>query len=620
VMFGPYPSLLSLFANVILVLFLLVGINRVLDRFAPKIAFGQGELLTIYTILAISTGMAGQSGLNIVSGMIGHGAWFGTPESGWDRFAAAFPDWLVIRDRDVLRGHYLGNSSLYRAEVLRAWAVPVLSWTLLFCLFLLVAYCVNVLVRRQWADRERLTFPIVWLPLEMTETGRGAAFFRNRLMWAGFAVAAGLNLYNGIAFLFPVMSPLPIGIVNLKPLFTAKPWSAIDWFPVTLYPIAIGLGYLLPLDLLFSCWFFYFFWKGQMVLSNAMGWDIRPDFPYIREQGFGSVFGLFCFYLWSGRRHYADILRRALTSSNRIHHPDAPGGRSKTGIDEGLSDRAALLGIAVGLAGLLLFCLAAKVALWVSLLFFALYLPLLIVVSRIRAELGAPIHDFTFMGPDNMMTRGLGAANFRQNDLAFLSLSYPLTYSRSNDTMPIALESMQMARLRGLDARRMFGVILLATVFGTLCTFWAYEHQAYQWGTAAKWNAGTHFAQESYSRMASWDGGLLDQRPNVGGCLGMGAGLCLTLLLMALRQRIPGFPFHPIGFAVSSAWAINIVWLPLLIAWLCKGLAIRYGGLRVYRQMLPFFLGLVLGDCVMGSLWGLLSLALNARTYNFFGA
>jgi len=30
-------------------------------------------------------------------------------------------------------------------------------------------------------------------------------------------------------------------------------------------------------------------------------------------------------------------------------------------------------------------------------------------------------------------------------------------------------------------------------------------------------------------------------------------------------------------------------------------------------------LGLALGDCVMGSGWSLLSLALNTRTYNFFG-
>src|SRR5262249_52741091 len=159
------------------------------------------------------------------------------------------------------------------------------------------------------------------------DAGTGAAFFRNRLMWAGFAAAAGLNLYNGIAFLYPALSPLPLGIIDLKPLLTVKPWNAVDWFPVTLYPLIIGLGYLLPLDLLFSCWFFYFFWKGQLVVANAMAWDTTPDFPFVREQGFGAVFGLFCFTLWSGRRTYAEIVRRALTE-NRPARETPPEGLS----------------------------------------------------------------------------------------------------------------------------------------------------------------------------------------------------------------------------------------------------------------------------------------------------
>ncbi len=615
VMFGPYPSLLSLFANCIFTLFLFSLFNKLLRRYRSDLAFHQGELLTIYTMLTISTGMAGQSGLNIAIGMVGHGAWFGSSENGWNAFAKSFPDWMVIRDREVLRGHYLGNSSFYRPEILRAWIVPTLSWTLFFCLILLVAYCINVLVRRQWADHERLTFPIIWLPIQMTEGGNGTEFFKNRLMWAGFVVAAGLNLYNGLAFLYPIMQPIPLGIIDLKPLFTIKPWNAIDWFPITLYPIAIGLGYLLPLDLLFSCWFFYFFWKAQLVFSSAMAWDATPDFPFVREQGFGSIIALFGIYIWSGRRHYSAIFKSAF----RKGKPE-PKVHTRNTSPEALSDRAALIGIGIGFIGFIVFTLLMKVTLWVAVLFFILYIAFLTVVTRIRAELGAPIHDFTFMGPDNIMTRAAGTTSFRQTDLAFLSLSYPLTYSRSNDTMPIALESMQMAKMRHIESRKMMAVILFTTFFGAISTFWAYEHQAYQLGTAAKWNAGTHFARESYERMSSWNGGVLDGQYSSGGILAIGAGVLLTLILMVLRQDLPGFPFHPIGFAVSSAWAINIVWLPLLIAWICKGLTMRYGGLRIYRMLLPFFLGLILGDCVMGSLWGLLSLFLNMRTYNFFGA
>src|SRR5581483_12389393 len=57
VMFGPFPSTISLFANVVFLLFLFVGLTALLRRFAPRLAFSQGELLTLYTMLAISTGI-----------------------------------------------------------------------------------------------------------------------------------------------------------------------------------------------------------------------------------------------------------------------------------------------------------------------------------------------------------------------------------------------------------------------------------------------------------------------------------------------------------------------------------------------------------------------------------
>lgn len=610
VMFGPYPSTISLFANVIFVLFLFVGLNACLRRYAPKLAFGQGELLTIYTMLAISTGLAGLDGVGILSQMMPHGAWFGA-RNHWE-FLDAFPPWLVVTDREAVRGHYLGNTTFYHLATLKVWIVPMLAWTGFITLLLFVANCINVLVRRQWADNERLTFPITWLPIQMTEEGVGISLFRNRLLWAGFALAAGLSLWNGLAFLYPSLPAIPLGITDLKSFFATKPWTAIDWFPITFYPLAIGLGFLLPLDLLFSCWFFYLYWQMQVVVSNAMSWDTTPDFPFIKEQGFGSIVGLFLFYLWSGRKAYAAIWRNALVSFR-------PGVTPQS-TTEALSDRAALLGLALGVVGLLLFCLAAKVAWWIAAIFFALYLPTIAVIARLRAELGAPVHDFHFMGPDAMLSRVVGSSVMKPADMAFFTFTFSLTRAHRSDTMPVGLEGLQMAKLRHLDARRTFGAIMLAVVLGTLAAFWAFEHQAYALGASAKFNQGYGHAMQAFQRTNSWFDHSLDPKPNTQATLAMLLGLCTTLGLFVLRLRFFGFPFHPIGYAISSSWAINLVWMPLLIAWVFKGLTLRYGGLATYRRFVPFFLGLILGDCVMGSIWALLGLLLNARTYNFFGA
>jgi len=618
VLFGPYPSTISLFANAVFALFVFVGLNRLLRRFAPRLAFSQGDLLVIYVMLGISTGLAGLDGVCSLNQIIAHGAWF-NPNGAWTKFLNAFPPWLVVRDKSVLRGHFLGHSSLYDAEVLRAWIAPVICWTFFITLLLFVANCVNVLVRRQWADQERLTFPLIWLPLAMVDEGPG--FFGSGLMWMGFAVAGGLNLWNGAAFLLPSLPSIPLGITDFKPLLTMKPWVGIDWLPVTFYPMVVGLGYLLPLDLLFSCWFFYLFWKAQLVITNAFAWDTTPDFPFIKEQGFGAVMGLFLFYLWSGRRTYAAIWRRAWQKS--ADDALTSGARPQ----EALSDRSALLGIALRAAGLILFCRAAGVAWWVACAFFALYLPTLIVITRIRAELGPPVHDFHFMGPDNMIPRIAGTSGLHQGDLAFFTFSFAFTRAHRSDTMPIGLEALQMARVRlpgsstgPSQAVRMFSAVMIAVVAGTLSAFWAFEHQAYQVGAATKFNQGFGFASEAFTRMASWVGGTLDARPNMMAISAVVVGLATSCILFLLRLRFYGFPFHPIGYAISSSWAINLVWVPLLIAWVLKGLTMRYGGLRAYRRALPFFLGLILGDCVIGTVWGLVSLAFNVRTYSSFGA
>lgn len=617
VMFGPYCSTISLFANAIFILSLLVGANALLRHRAPLLAFSQAELFTVYTMVAISTGLAGLDGVTILNQMIPHGAWFATPSNGWTTFLDGFPDWLVIKDREALRGHFLGNSTLYAAHHLRAWAVPVVAWTLFVTLLLWTTMCMNVLVRRQWQDRERLSFPIAWLPLEMTEPGGG--FFRSRLMWAGFATAAGLGLLNGTAFLYPSWPMIPIGLYDLKPYFTAKPWDAIDWFPTTLYPLAIGLGYLLPLDLLFSCWFFFLFWKAQMVVSNIFAWDAVPDFPFVREQGLGAVLGLFVFYLWTGRRYFAETWRSALPASRRSGpSPRSPGPLNAQ--REALSYRAALLGLALGFGGIVAFCLVGGMTLWLAITFFAIYLAIVFVVNRIRAELGPPVHDFHFIGPDRLIPMATGVAGWRHNDLAMMSMFWYLNRAHRGDVSPVGLEGLYAAHKSGWEPGRMLAAVMLAVFLGALFSFWAHEHQAYQLGATAKFNQGAGHAQQQFQKLAGWVDGTQDSRPNVPALWATGVGFGSCLALLWTRLRFVGFPLHPIGYAISSNWSIHLVWLPLFLAWLAKGVFLRYGGLATYRRFLPFFMGLILGDCLQGCFWGVVSLALNMRTYNFFGA
>ena len=97
-------------------------------------------------------------------------------------------------------------------------------------------------------------------------------------------------------------------------------------------------------------------------------------------------------------------------------------------------------------------------------------------------------------------------------------------------------------------------------------------------------------------------------------------GMVCCTALSAMRMRFLWWPFHPIGYAISGSWSMNLVWMPMLIAWIAKGSILKWGGLRLYRTLLPFFLGLILGDIMMGCLWSLIGIVLGVETYSFWGA
>jgi hypothetical protein len=96
-------------------------------------------------------------------------------------------------------------------------------------------------------------------------------------------------------------------------------------------------------------------------------------------------------------------------------------------------------------------------------------------------------------------------------------------------------------------------------------------------------------------------------------------GALFTLLLLALRARCLWFPLHPIGFAFAGSYAMYTVWFSFLLGWLFKLLVTRYGGLRGYLLLRPFFLGLVLGDCLMASFWALVGAATGVEYPPFSG-
>ncbi len=613
VMAGPFVTTISLFGNAVFLLALLLLANVGLRRWTPRHALSQAELLLAYSMLAMSAAFAGLDMVSILIQMMTHPVWF-TNTPGLAKYVDHLPKELIVPDAAVLRGFFNGNDTFYQWRYVSVWIRPVLVWTGFTTLLVFVMQCVNVLVRKQWADRERLSFPLTVLPLEMTAPeGR---LWRSRLMWIGFFLAGGIDLLNGFAFFYPSLPSIPVTHVNIQPMLTEKPWRAMGFTCYSFYPFAIGLGYLLPVDLLFSCWFFYFFWKAQLVLSNAMGWDTVPEFPFIKQQAFGGYLAILLFLLYLSRRSLAQIWRRILVGTSRRVGAGAPPDEFDD-TREGMSYRSAAICVAAGASGITAFFVWVGLPWWLAWLSVVLYYAMSIAITRIRAEFGPPVHDAHFSGPDSMLPTALGTVGMDAHQLTALNWFWWFNRGYRSHPMPFGLEALRLADRTAANHRIFFWGVMLSVVVGVLAAFWAYLHLGYAMGVAAKWRSGTSHAVQGYSRLNGWLNN--PAVANVGANWALAVGFITSATLFLLRVRFFGFPFHPIGYAISGSWSINLVWMPLFFAWVVKLLVLRYGGLRVYLQLLPFFLGLTLGQTLVGCAWSLFGLATGIQTYSFWG-
>jgi hypothetical protein len=143
--------------------------------------------------------------------------------------------------------------------------------------------------------------------------------------------------------------------------------------------------------------------------------------------------------------------------------------------------------------------------------------------------------------------------------------------------------------------------------------FWALLHFGY---SSATGSGGLWYARRPYQRLANWLQHPTGWSP--GNLLSYGFGFGVVMVLPTVRMMFPSLPFHAIGFAISPSWSMHLIWFPICVGWCCKSLILRYWGAAGYRTWLPLFLGLILGDYVVGGGWSLASLITGQSMYAFW--
>jgi hypothetical protein len=612
------------------VLLLLVVANIFLKKVLKPLAFAPAELLVIYVMMTVSTVVSSSGGIHFVVPTITAAFYYANDSNGWaGLFHQYIPDWIAQKNRDALTGFYVGNAPVPWS----VWVTPFLTWLAFLTIFTFATLCIVAILRRQWVDRERLSFPTVAVPVEMIRDSEG--FFKNRLLWLGFAIPFAIDVLNTLHLNIPPVPYIPTRTADqpdIGTFFTLPPWNAIGPTPISFYPFVIGIAYLLSVELTFSCWFFWLITKLERVFGAATGISAgatgggQSVWPFLGHQGAGAFLALTLVGLYLSRSYLKEVwviaFSRAIPNTknqkpkteNQKPTPDTQPPAPDA--DEPLSYRWAFLGLFACLFLSVGWCVAAGMRSSVAFTLIVLSLFYMIAAARIRAETG----NAWLFGPEvdayKVMTTSFGTTVYQPADLTILA--YVRNAIASFDlrclSMPNQFDAYKMADTLNVSKRRLTFALLLAIVIGIAVSIVIGLMIWYAYGAGAKadqWR--TSMGRQPFDQLS--DALKTPVKADLSGSLAIGAGFLITTALMLLRTHFTWWTLHPVGYAMANTSTMNQVWLPFFIAWLVKLIVLRYGGMRLYRQSLPFFYGVIVGDFLAGGLTTLLGCFTGINVY-----
>ena len=576
----------SQLAHVFLFLLILL-VNPVIGYLYRGWMLNRSELLVIFILMALGNAAPNilSYWLPVVSGPLYHAS----AENNWLVTVIPYiPDWLVPNDLDGISAFFEGAEDQTTDLPFDVWLVPALGWLPVIVAFYLATISSMVMIRRQWVEKERLIYPIMQLSLDMVRPDPGGSvfgpFFRSKIMWLGFSVPVIVGTIIGLHAYFPFVPTIDM-------------FLPFPFFSPRLSFATLGFFFLVQRELVLALWVFTVFKELQLGLYGAIGWGTETEpvigigsyaLPSLVHQSMGAMIVLVLGGMWVAREHLQRIVRAAFTKD--------PVDDS----EEIMSYRGAFWTLLLSVAAMLIWLaqigfplLAGAALLFCTFIVF-------VALTRIISEGGVAVIYTPLEAPDAALS-AIGTSAFSARGLVGLTFARTFTVDLLNFIMPHVASGLKLSGQIAGGRRRLFWGMLLAILLALAGAFWMLMHLTYTYGainlrpTNFVWLPNYAFDYTA-ARIDTPSG------PSWLGWFHTGIGALIMALLLLARRLWPWWPLHPIGFPISST--LHWIAFNAFLAWAIKSPVLRYGGVKVYRSIRPFFLGLIMGQFVIfGVFW-----------------
>ncbi len=590
--------------GVVFFLLILVLVVNVLVRLARRAwALRRSELMLVWCMMIVSATIPASGLMRYLLPAVAAPPYMAQrADIFWeDTVLKEAPDGLLLsRDaRSVsAREFYLGTPKGERVTVpWDRWAKVFLTWGVFLTFYYLGTLLLFGILRKQWVEVERLTFPLARVPLELTQGAEHSsllpALFHDRTFLVGSAVTVAFGLVRILPILFGGRDGwLPS--VPIRAAFVGTPWESMGMDDGRIFPIAIGFAFLVPSDVSLSIWLFYVLSRVQVIVGQSVGYGEAgwwAPFSVWRQAGAYVVFSVVL--LWMARRHLITVLRRAL------------------GLVGGEVDDQEPIGYRFGFWGLLI-CLAGMVGWYVylgmgvraALALLGALLCLVLVNARLVAQGGMFFVQKAWGPPDIVHDISGGHAFSAAGAVVAQAQHMALTNDVREIFGPHAINALRISAVFEKHRHWFVPAMVAALVVGALAAGYASLRWVYYdvgginilqpWSVVG---APTHTFNRAHQMISNPAGSA---RINLEGFLA-GGGVMLVLMLM--RHNFYWWPVHSLGFLVTPSYAISQLWFSFLIGWGVKFSLMKFAGGGALRSGRKFFLAAIIAEsAVIGTL------------------
>lgn len=482
------------------------------------------------------------------------------------------------------------------------WLRPMARWALLLAVTYIILMSLNVLIFRQWAYHERLTYPQAELPKALAggsdPDGSIPSLFRNGLFWVGFAVSASVVGWNLLCATQVVPGLKPIDLNNaFNQYLSWTVFHGIRYNKARIFFTVIGLSFLVPRNISFSLWFFHVLFMIQVLVLvwTGHGEDYYHSFPsdwwYLHSfrtaQGHGALMVFAGLVLFKCRKY---ILCVFMPSKVR----DLDRDEQK----ELILSSFAFISCSVGLILLLWRDMGAN--LYFALFFYFVTIALTIGLVRAVTEggilgfqsFGSPLHIVrAFFGFNKSWTcASLFSPLIVYYTIFFLDIKTFVAPAMAN-----ALKLRDDFKMkRGIFHLAIFLAIAVASATAIItCLMLCYHGGA---DTMENWFYTAVPKGVTFNNIRTLIKNPIENSPSTMAWFGVGAVAMAALLFF--RQFMFWLP-HPLGMVMLINPLMGAYWFSILLGWLCNTAVTKYGHKATYHRARGAFIGLIVGELLI---------------------